>query len=359
MGERHSHVGVFIACILGAAVLSFRPTVIRADSKRDAAGPRELGRIAWLRGFDAAAKTAAIEKKPMLVLFQEVPGCHTCVTYGDQVLSHPLVVEAAESLFVPVAVYNNIKGDDERTLKSFQESAWNNPVVRIVTNDRKGLADRVAGDYSVAGISNAMVKALEKDGREVPPYLRLLAEETAARTLGVQKATFAMHCFWEGEGALGGLQGVVSTMPGFVGRDEVVELEFNPRIIEYQKLLAQAKKLDCASRVYTRDDTQQEVAARKVGSDAVRSDETMRPDKEPKYYLSKTAYKHVPMTALQAARVNGAIGHKQDPKPFLSPKQIELLGVIESHPSAQWPDMIAAPDLVKAWEVVTKLAESM
>ena len=116
-----------------------------ADSvkKGDAAPPPELGRVAWLRGFDSAASKAAAMKKPMLVLFQEVPGCHTCVTYGEQVLSHPLIVEAADSLFVPVAVYNNIKGDDERTLKFFKEPAWNNPVVRIMTNDRTALGKRV------------------------------------------------------------------------------------------------------------------------------------------------------------------------------------------------------------------------
>jgi hypothetical protein len=34
----------------------------------------ELGKIEWLRDFDAAAKKAKTEKRPMLVLFQEVPG---------------------------------------------------------------------------------------------------------------------------------------------------------------------------------------------------------------------------------------------------------------------------------------------
>lgn len=36
--------------------------------------PPELGKIEWLRDFDAAAKKAKTEKRPMLVLFQEVPG---------------------------------------------------------------------------------------------------------------------------------------------------------------------------------------------------------------------------------------------------------------------------------------------
>ena len=332
-----------------------------ADSvkKGDAARPPELGRVAWLRGFDSAAAKAAAVKKPLLVLFQEVPGCHTCVTYGDQVLSHPLIVEAADSLFVPVAVYNNIKGDDERTLKYFKEPAWNNPVVRIMANDRTALVKRVAGDYTVGGIATAMVQGLGKHGQRVPSYLRLLAEESAARQLGVQRATFAMHCFWEGECALGRLPGVVSTVPGFLGKDEVVELEFDPRVIKYQELLSKAKAMDCASRVYSRDDAQQETASRLVGSDAMRSDDAIRVDKEPKYYMSQTVFKHLPMTALQAARVNAAIDRDQDPKRFLSPKQVELLGVIEAHRDTNWPVAIGAADFPRAWQVAVRIADAL
>ena len=333
----------------------------KADSvkKSDTARPRELGRVAWLRGFDSAAAKAAAVKKPLLVLFQEVPGCRTCVKYGDQVLSHPLIVEAADSLFVPVAVYNNIKGDDERTLKSFQEPAWNNPVVRIMTNDRTALGKRVAGDYSLGGMARAMVQGLGKHGRKVPAYLRLLAHESVARQLGVQRATFAMHCFWEGESALGRLPGVVSTVPGFLGKDEVVELEFDPRVIKYQELLSKAKAMDCASRVYTRNETQQETASRLMGSAALRSDDAIRVDSEPKYYMSQTVFKHLPMTALQAARVNAAIHRKQDPKRFLSPKQIAMLGVIEAHPDTKWPVAIGAISFPLAWKIAVRLAEAL
>jgi hypothetical protein len=36
--------------------------------------PPELGRIDWSRDFDAAATSAKKESKPILLLFQEVPG---------------------------------------------------------------------------------------------------------------------------------------------------------------------------------------------------------------------------------------------------------------------------------------------
>jgi hypothetical protein len=36
--------------------------------------PRELGTVAWERNFPAAEKQVRASGKPMLVLFQEVPG---------------------------------------------------------------------------------------------------------------------------------------------------------------------------------------------------------------------------------------------------------------------------------------------
>ena len=36
--------------------------------------PVELGRVAWLRNFDQAHAAAATSNKPILLLFQEVPG---------------------------------------------------------------------------------------------------------------------------------------------------------------------------------------------------------------------------------------------------------------------------------------------
>ncbi|MFQ5424087.1 MAG: VPGUxxT family thioredoxin-like (seleno)protein, type 2 [Phycisphaerae bacterium] len=329
---------------------------IEAKQARAPAVPKELGRIAWLRGFEAAARRAKAERKPLLVLFQEVPGCSTCVNYGNRVLSHPLLRDAAESLFVPVAVYNNIKGDDERTLTSFKEAAWNNPVVRIITPDRKPLAPRVAGDYSIGGLASSMVAALKSAHRDVPAYLALLAEECAARKRGLKRATFAMHCFWEGEGALGNVRGVITTMPGFLDEKEVVEVEFDPESVDYKALVARAKALKCASEVFARDTDQQAVAKRVVGAATIRTDAPVRPDKQPKYYLSKTEYRHIPMTSLQATRVNAALGRKENPDAYLSPGQLRLLASIRKHPKAKWPGAIGVPDLSRAWLAAERVA---
>jgi Thioredoxin-like len=335
-----------IRCLIGVAVCF---AVVELPSAEASAKPPELGQVAWRRGFDESAKLASRTGKPLLVLFQEVPGCGTCVDYGQGVLSHPLIVEAAETLFVPVAVYNNIDGVDKLTLKSFDERAWNNPVVRIVSADRKPLSPRVGGDYSVAGLAGAMVVALKNVDQQIPAYLQILADESSARKRGVERATFAMHCFWEGEGALGKLHGVVRTMPGFVGGEEVVDVEFDANVINFESLVGRARRLKCASRVYTRDKTQDAIASKIVPDGTSRLTESVRPDKNPKYYLAQTAYKHVPMTDAQACRVNAAIGEKRDPTGYLSPRQLELLAKIKGHPSLDWPIAVGTKDLIASW----------
>ncbi len=355
MNRRYQFLGLCMFLV----IIAIGAPLMRADTEnalRDQ--PIELGAIDWRRGFEEAQSVARSADKPMLVLFQEVPGCGTCKSYGKHVLSHPLIVEAAETLFVPTAVYNNIAGADAKTLKSFDEPAWNNPVVRIITADRAPLTTRLADDYSVGGLAESMAAALAKAKREVPKYLELLAAEQRSRT-ELQKATFAMHCFWEGERALGRIDGVVATMPGFVDKLEVVEVEFDPRAIAYDKLVARVRKLHFADRVFTRSSEQHEQAQRLVGDAAVRSDEPIRPDKQPKYYLAQTPLKHVPMTSLQACRVNAAAGSKEDPLVYLSPRQNALLEVIKKHPDAAWPDALLADDFGSGWSRAGKIARGL
>lgn len=88
----------------------------------------ELGKIQWGRDLDHALVAAQISGKPVFVLFQEVPGCQTCVSFGEQVLSHPLIVEVIETAFEPVFVYNNKSGKHAEILRRYGEPAWNNPV---------------------------------------------------------------------------------------------------------------------------------------------------------------------------------------------------------------------------------------
>ena len=44
--------------------------------------PQELGKVSWIRNYEEAKLKSRQTDKDIFVLFQEVPGCHTCTTYG-------------------------------------------------------------------------------------------------------------------------------------------------------------------------------------------------------------------------------------------------------------------------------------
>jgi hypothetical protein len=161
------------------------------------------------------------------VLFDEVPGCSTVLGFGRTVLSHPDIVAVIEAETVAVAVYNNVDGADRRWLASFSEPTWNNPVVRIMDAERRPWAPRYAGPYTVKAFARVLSDALVAAGRAPPErLLRLVHEPVEA------KATLAMGCFWEGEAQLGALDGVRAARVGFLGGDEVVEVSFDPSVID-------------------------------------------------------------------------------------------------------------------------------
>ncbi|MCZ6528298.1 MAG: VPGUxxT family thioredoxin-like (seleno)protein, type 2 [Candidatus Dadabacteria bacterium] len=317
--------------------------------------PVELGEVEWIRNFDEATTKAKKLNKPLLVLFQEVPGCSTSSGYGNNVLSHPLIVEAIETLFVPAAIYNNNKGEDERVLKSFGEPSWNNPVVRIMTPERQELVSRLSGDYTKAGLIGAMITALESNNKTVPPYLSLLAQELNVKFGSRERAVFAMHCFWIGEGQLANIKGVISTKPGYMGGYEVVELEFNPEIISFEDLVKKGKLNNVASHIFTVNSGQSAVAKDIVGEGSVSPRSGFRADSKPKYYLSGTLYRYVPMTNLQIARVNASLGSLRSPDSFLSPRQLELYKYIENHQELNWPNSLRSSDFNTAWNKTISL----
>jgi hypothetical protein len=316
-----------LACAAVVALVALSPMVVGAAPPVLAPLPlvkgqaKELGAVRWERGYDAAAAKARASGKPLLVLFDEVPGCHTCVSFGADVLTDALLVEAAETLFTPVAVFNNIAGEDAKTLEMFREPAWNNPVVRVVDpKSNKDIGARVGDDYSVASVAASMAEGLRARKAEVPGYLDLLA----ATPVKTEKAVFAMFCFWEGEAKLGGLDGVVATSAGFLEGKECVEVEFDPARLNFKDLVKAAKKMDCMHAVFTTTDAQQTAASAVVGTLARRAITSMKPSADDtKYRLARSAYRDVPMTPTQASRVNAALSGDSDPERWLSPRQIE------------------------------------
>ncbi len=298
-------------CILFLGIHHFIPAITQNN-------PIELGEVHWLREISVAQDQSKATGKPIFILFQEVPGCLTCQKYGTEVMSHPLIVEAIENEFIPLAIHNNKKGDDAKVLHFFNEPSWNNPVARIVNANLTDILPRLDGGYSPAAITKYIVKAMDSTKKKIPAYLDLLNKSYSENT---QSISFGMHCFWEGESKLGALPGVIKTNPGFMDGHEVVEVEFDPRYISPEKLIFEAGKQECASQIYA--DPQHLLQYQKINN-KTKERKKFSSDKDPQYYLKHSAFKYVPMLPIQASKVNSAIAQGHSPSDYLSPRQIEI-----------------------------------
>lgn len=314
-----------------------------------AQAPIELGEVKWLRDIKEATQQAKQSGKPILILFQEIPGCITCQRYGSDVLSHPLIVEAIEQEFIPLAIHNNKNGEDSRVLKFFGEPAWNNPVVRIVDADLKNIVQRLDGNYTPWGVSDKMIQALTAKKKIIPGYLRLTAEYLSPNPS--KQLSFSMSCFWEGEKNLGHLEGVIRTEPGFIQGQEVVKVNYDPSIIGTDQLIKAAKKQDCAKSIFVEEQDFAEV--QRINKDSKKSS-GFKPDRDPQYYLKHSAYRYVPMLAIQASRLNSALARGNDPTNILSPRQMEVYKFYESNNSKGDNETYHNADIKKAWKRCTE-----
>jgi Thioredoxin-like len=236
-----------------------------------AAQPVELGTVHFLRSFDEALAQARALNKPILVLFDEVPGCSTVRGFGKEVLSDASVVEMIEDHFVAVAIFNNTGGEDLKVLQQFQEPAWNNPVVRILDSTQRPIAPRFDGPYDLTSFKNYLQSA------------------TASAPTRDSKVTFAVPCFWECEAQFGKILGITSTRVGFSHGHEVVEVQFNPSVVSKESLLSRARETNCSSQVFGADES-------------IRYSES-----DTKYYLKKSKYFRADASEAEQIKVNAAL----------------------------------------------------
>ena len=286
--------------------------------------PVELGKVAWLRDYDVALTKSDAQDKPVFIQFQEVPGCSTCTTYGKRVLSNPLIVETIEHYFIPLAIHNNKGGRDKEILKKYNEPTWNNPVARIVDKKGKNITKRLSGNFSELAVVNLLMEGMIESAIPIPGYLELLQEELSAESRGTQETVFSMFCFWTGEKEIAEIPGVLTTDAGFMNGAEVVKIKYDPNVVSLDKLAKTAHKQNCASAVFTDVKKEQELIENKTRL-ATRGTGKYRDDKENKYFLYKSKYRTIPMTHLQATRVNNRIANKLNPEKLLSPNQLAIL----------------------------------
>ena len=131
---------------------------------------------------------------------------------------------------------------------------------------------------------------------------------------------------------MGSFEGVLDTRSAWIGKYEVVNVIFDPSKVSYDALLEAAMKKGCASRAWTTTEAQAKVAAKRLESRATALTEKLRDAKESDqlYYLSRAAMNYLPLTPLQARRVNGAMYLRTNPEKWLSPRQLAQLKRVEA-----------------------------
>lgn len=139
--------------------------------------PVEVGDVHWGRDFDASLRRSAEEGKPVLVLFQEIPGCSGVRQFGREVLTNPVLVRAIEDEFIPMLVYNNrSSGIDRELLERYREPSWNYQVIRFLDARGKDVIPRKDRVWTTGAVAKRMIKALMAVDRLVPDYLKNLAQ---------------------------------------------------------------------------------------------------------------------------------------------------------------------------------------
>lgn len=320
-------------------VASFALSSTPLDVKAAESNPPELGAVSFGSDLPAALLQSKSSGKPLFLLFDEIPGCATCKGFGAGPLSHPLLVDAIETEFVPVAIHNNKGGADAEALKRFGEPAWNNPVVRFVDASGRDVIAREDGVWSTDGIAQRMASALRAAKREVPAWLSLAVQETEPSS--VERVTFAMHCYWVGQAALGGLDGVVGVKPGSIEGHEVVEVSYRPSRLALADLVKKSDALDCAVKVFAASEADAKIARSVVGDRAkVASEMSKAPASEYLYHLQHSNLRFLPLTELQATRVNSDLGLGRAPSRWLTPTQTALLVRVDAKLRAK-PDALA------------------
>lgn len=308
----------------------------------DTGQPVELGNVKWGRDFDKALAESKTTGKPLMVLFDEVPGCSGCKGYGRVLLSQPLLVEAAETLFVPVFIRNNDRAAnsaDTKLLRRFKEQAWNYPVVRFMNADAKDIAP-ASRTWSMrrgarSELLTNMAKALDAAKRPKPKYFELFVAQYGAKATAT--INFAMGCFWSGEASLGALDGVIRTRIGYhklaPSAREIVEVVYDTERTDFQTIAQAAKQLRCAQWIILSKDDPNFETARNIFSGKglkISSEPCTFKDNDYNYQVRiyrQPGYFFNAITPLQATRMHGDQPNRAS---YLSPRQDVLRKRIEA-----------------------------
>ena len=254
--------------------------------------PIEVGIVSWHRDFEKSLVESKNTNKPILALFQEVPGCHGCKSFGKEVLSNKKLAKKIEDNFIPVLIYNNRGGKDSQILKRYKEPAWNFQVIRFLDHNGDDILPRRDKVWSLEETDQRIDKALNVFNSKKISKTNNSNNNTSNTNL--EQIAFAQHCFWTGEMELGGIEGVKKTEAGFYNGHEVTKVWFDKNKIDKAGLNKKAKSLGVASKTYAVDQTFENKYRKAPKSDQKRQ-------------LRGTQFENAKLSDFQATKINAFV----------------------------------------------------
>eukprot|EP00934_Nitzschia_sp_Nitz4_P004443 Nitzschia sp. Nitz4//scaffold19_size178191//16//1227//NITZ4_001949-RA/size178191-processed-gene-0.270-mRNA-1//-1//CDS//3329540595//4433//frame0 len=300
----------------------------------------ELGSIKY--GSDNIT-SALGQGLPILNVVAKVPGNEIA---GETTLSHPLIVEAAETLFASVGTVR--RQTSSLAIWTSDDGKPCYTTVQFMGDDGKELTSMIGGEtLSVGELAGKMIDVLRICGRDVPRYLELLNSEekrshhpstssSGAFKISDRKAVFGVHDYKLAEVDFAGIDHVIKVRVGTLNGQQVVEATYAG--VSYacmlQSLTNEASHNIRSIYVGTMDEY---VTAQMENSRFEHKPPTVKlPDEEcirffdsgfGKDALRRTGLRYVPMTNLQAMKANKLVheGCFHKATHLLSPRQGAIL----------------------------------
>jgi hypothetical protein len=310
--------------------------------------------------FHDATNYCRTTRRPVLLVQAEIPGDTEA---GNEIFSHPLIVEAADSLFTTVfnkgenyscSASRSASGKSRRTRVGFFDELGN----EIVPSLSADLLTR-------AGMAEAMIATLEACEQPVPKYLKILYDEERGRIntgpVGLPvscyyRAVFGMNDSTLGEVEFAGLDGVISTRAGFLACQKIVQVIYDPVRLSFGAVINYALKRKVGDIIYYQTNDERMVAMMQIqrlkeNSKLTEFLGTIQLDYDPKRALRKSPLRYVPLTDLQATRANRLVhlDRFDEAMHLLSPRQ-GLIFMQARKTTAQkfFKDVIDVP-ILPAW----------
>ena len=299
--------------------------------------------------------------------------------FAKSVLSHPLIIEAIEDLFVSVCFSweECIGGGPEEHCfkKLIAGSVGDNyflPTIAILGSQGEDIVSKssTSMEYLTVGrFCTVMIKSLlffhQSELNPVPRYLKHLErQERVFDNKSGGKAFFAMSNAHVGEAEFAECIGVIACKAALFGEKELVLVIYDEKLVSYSEIVRFAIGRGKTDIIYYVNDEEKEVANYQV----INKSCTNKSDFEvarltgsiggsiqvrtANYYISLTTFQFIPMTQYTMCRVNHALFQKDRDDAFslLSPRQGALLQYLRRNSDIPKSSIVDL-DIYEGWTV--------